>query len=170
MMPHNPPPDEWEDDSALGHSQQRPKNWVSNCRAFVGKHWQPKALVPPKVDPQLQELSFAERPAEVLRYSVSKAEYWLSPKGHLREWLRFNIKAAVLLGFPALLVVPLVTFALGEFNTWTTLLAQTTSNMVLFPMSALLVLGLVSGLIYVIKSIMIMRLRFGQQRRDPYNY
>ena len=170
MMPHNPPPDEWEEDSSLDQSPQRPKNWVSNCRVFFGKHWQPKTLTPPKVDPQLQELSFAERPAEVLRYSVRKAEYWLSPKGHLREWLRFNLKAAVLLGIPALLVVPLVTFALGQFNTWTTLLAQTTSNMVLFPMSALLVVGLISGLIYIVKSAMIMRLRSSQQRRDPYGY
>lgn len=170
MMPHTQQPDEWEDESTLDHPPQRPNNWVSNCRRFFGKHWQPETLTPPKVDPQLKELSFAERPAEVLRYSMRKAEYWLSPKGHLREWLRFNMKASVLLGIPALLVVPIVTFALGQFNTWTTLLAQTTSNMVLFPMSALLVVGLVSGLIYVVKSVMIMRLRYSQQRRDPYNY
>lgn len=105
-----------------------------------------------------------------MRYSMRKAEYWLSPKGHLREWLRFNMKLALLLAVPALLVVPVITFALGQFGIWATTLSQTTSTMVLFPLSALLVIGLISGLVYVTKSILIMRLRHSQQRRDPYSY
>ena len=169
MMPQNRPPDEWEDESVLDHPQ-RPNNWVSNCRHFFGKHWQPKTLSIPRVDPGFGSLTCAERAAEVMRYSMRKAEYWLSPKGHLREWLRFNLKLALLLAVPALLVVPVITFALGQFGIWATTLSQTTSTMVLFPLSALLVIGLISGLVYVTKSILIMRLRHSQQRRDPYSY
>lgn len=164
-MPQPPPPDEWDEESSLDHPQ-RPKNWVTSCRHFLGRHWQPKALSLPQVDPKLQELSWAERSAEVFRYTVRKAEYWLSPKGLLREWLRFNTKAAILLGIPALLVAPIITFALNQFTTWAALLAQTSSSMVLFPLSALLVIGLVSGLVYVAKSIMVMRIRY--QQRDRY--
>ena len=68
---------------------------------------------------------------------------------------------------PALVVAPLVTLALGQFRAWVDLIVSTTSNLVLFPLSALLVIGLISGLISIGRSIMIMRIR-QQQRRDPY--
>lgn len=143
------------------------QNWVSRCRRFILQHWRPEPIEPPKVDPELPHLSGAERSAEVLRYSVLSAEHWLSPKGWLREWLRFNAKLASLLFVPSLLVVPLITFTLGQFRTWVDLLVATTTGMVLFPLSALLVVGLISALVYLGKSL---SRRHHQQRRDPYYY
>ncbi|HSJ04216.1 MAG TPA: hypothetical protein VK956_17250, partial [Verrucomicrobium sp.] len=90
--------------------------------------------------------------AEVFRYTFSAAEFWLSPGGWLREWIRFNLRLAAFLLVPSLLVVPLVTCALRQFSTWTDLLATTTSKMILFPLSALLVVGLICGLVYLAKS------------------
>ncbi len=119
------------------------------------------------VDIDLPHLSSIERSAEVLRYTCSRLEYWLSPQGMLREWLRFNLRIACVLVVPALVVAPLVTLALGQFKAWVDLIVSTTSNLVLFPLSALLVIGLISGLISIGRSIMIMRIR-QQQRRDPY--
>ena len=69
---------------------------------------------------------------------------------------------------PVVLVAPLVTLALGQVQSWVDLLARTTSNLILFPLSVLLVIGLVSGLFYIGHSIMLMRMR--AHRRDPYGY
>jgi hypothetical protein len=105
------------------------------------------------VDPDLPPFCALERSAEVFRYGLNRLEYWLSPGGWLREWLRFNIRFALLLAVPSLLVVPLITFMLGQLSNWSDLLAQTTSRMILFPLSALMIVGLVSGLIYIARAI-----------------
>ncbi len=136
-------------------------------REIVIQRWQPVPLLVPMVDIDLPYLSAIERSAEVLRYTCSRLEYWLSPQGQLREWLRFNLRIACVLVVPALVVAPLVTLALGQFKAWVDLIVSTTSNLVLFPLSALLVIGLISGLISIGRSIMVMRIR-QQQRRDPY--
>ncbi|OAI56744.1 hypothetical protein AYO49_00515 [Verrucomicrobiaceae bacterium SCGC AG-212-N21] len=143
----------------------KPNNWISRCRQFFLWHWRPEPLDPPKVDPEILQLSGPERAAEVVRYSVFSAEFWLSPKGNLREWLRFNTKVASMLFVPALLVVPLITFTLGQFKTWIDLLVATTTGMVLFPLSALLVVGLISAVVYLARSF-----SRRHQRRDPYYY
>ena len=141
--------------------------WAKQMREIVIQRWQPVPLQVPMVDIDLPYLSAIERSAEVLRYTCSRLEYWLSPQGMLREWLRFNLRIACVLVVPALVVAPLVTLALGQFRAWVDLIVSTTSNLVLFPLSALLVIGLISGLISIGRSIMIMRIR-QQQRRDPY--
>ena len=74
--------------------------------------WSPRCLQPPQVDPALTELHTVVRVAEVLRYSGLKFEYWLSPGGHVREVARLSILLAVILGFPVLMVLPLVTLLL----------------------------------------------------------
>jgi hypothetical protein len=164
---HSPHPDDDEDD---GWSQrpattsQPPQNLVRRTRSLVLQHWEPKPLPPPKVDPDLELFNALERSAEVFRYSFQRFEYWLSPRGWLREWLRFNIRLSVLLAVPAFLVVPLITYMLDQFSAWSALLAQTTSRMILFPLSALMIVGLVCGLVYVARAI-------GQQRpRRPSYY
>ena len=65
--------------------------------ARLGSRWQPHPLVVPAVDPELPALPAPSRCAEVLRYSVLRAEFWLSPGGSLREWLRLNVWLACVL-------------------------------------------------------------------------
>src|SRR5690242_13267526 len=84
----------------------RPNNWASNVLQFFKKHWRPHPLEPPSVDPDLHKLSPIERSAEVIRYSIQSLEHWLASSGWLREWIRFNIRLAVLIGAPTLLVGP----------------------------------------------------------------
>lgn len=162
-------PEEDQDERWMGEQppmiQQRPTNWVTRCRQFILQHWRPEVIEPPKVDPDLPALTGVERSAEVFRYSMLSTEYWLSPKGRLREWLRFNAKIASVLIIPMLLVVPLITFTLGQFKTWAELLAATTTSMVLFPLSALLVIALISAIVYACRSFS----RRGP-RRDGYYY
>ena len=76
--------------------------------------WSPRCLSPPTVDPALTELHPVVRSAEVLRYSLAKFEYWISPGGHVREVLRLSSLLAALLGIPALMVMPLVTLLLTQ--------------------------------------------------------
>lgn len=142
-----------------------PNNWVKKLRQKVLRHWQPKPLEPPKVDPELPQLTAVERSAEVFRFTALSTEHWLSPQGYLREWLKFNARVFMLLLIPTLLVVPLITFTLGQFMTWAALIAATTASVVLFPLSALLVVGLISGLVYLSKALMV---RQRDPRRDHY--
>ena len=60
----------------------------------------------PRVDPQLVRLSVIERLAEVLRYTLLRAEHWLSPGGTLRAVLRLSFKLALLTGIPACTIGP----------------------------------------------------------------
>ncbi len=144
--------------------------WAKQVRQIVIRRWQPEPLPEPEVDPELPGLSAIERSAEVVSFTCRRFEYWLSPQGTLREWFKFNLRLAIGLAVPALLVAPLVTLALKQFNVWIDLITRTTSNMVLVPLSALLVIGLICGLLSIGKSILTMRLRQQQQRRDPYSY
>ena len=144
--------------------------WAKQVRQIVVKRWQPEPLDEPAVDKDLPQLSAIERSAEVVSFTCSRFEYWISPRGILREWFKFNLRLALGLAVPALLVAPLVTLALEQFGVWIDLITRTTSNMVLVPLSAMLVIGLVCGLISIAKSILTLRLRQQHQRRDPYNY
>lgn len=144
--------------------------WAKQVRQIVVKRWQPEPLDEPAVDKDLPQLSAIERSAEVVSFTCRRFEYWISPRGILREWFKFNLRLALGLAVPALLVAPLVTLALEQFGVWIDLITRTTSNMVLVPLSAMLVIGLVCGLISIAKSILTMRLRQQHQRRDPYNY
>ena len=67
-----------------------------------------QAIPTPRVDPQLARLSVIERSAEVVRYTLWRAEHWLSPGGTLRAVLRLSLKLALLIGIPVLTVGPVV--------------------------------------------------------------
>ena len=77
---------------------------VQHVRHMLGA----KPIRRPIVDPELTRRAPIERAAEVVRYSIARAEYWLSPGGTLRSILRFCIKAALLIGLPAIIVGPVV--------------------------------------------------------------
>ena len=173
MMPH----EDWDEPSQPTPPRQLPTvpttTWAKQMRQIVIRRWQPEPLPEPEVDHDLPYLSASERSAEVISFTCRRFEYWISPQGVLREWFKFNLRLALGLAVPAMLVAPLVTLALKQFNEWIDLITRTTSNMVLVPLSAMLVIGLICGLISIGKSILTMRLRHQQQqqqRRDPYNY
>ncbi len=143
-------------------------NWVRMVRRYLGRHWNPKPVKPPEVDPELPHFTGLERSAEVVRYTTLSTEHWLSPKGCLREWVRFNVKVFCCLLVPSLIVAPLITFTLGQFKSWAALIVATTSSIILFPFSLVLLVGLISGLVYLAKSLMVMRRR-SEGRRGPYD-
>ena len=165
-----PQQDEWDEPTHPVPTAPASPTWAKQARQIVIKRWQPEPLAIPEVDRDLPRLNAIERSAEVLRFSLHQFEYWLSPGGSLREWIRFNLRLALGLAVPGLLVAPLVTLALRQIDTWIEFITKTTSNLVLVPLSVLLVIGLIAGLVSIARSILVMRMRWQQQRRDPYSY
>jgi hypothetical protein len=164
-----PEDESWEQShssSLHGPSAVSKPTWVRRTRGLVLKTWEPKPLPPPRVDHELAGFNAVERSAEVFRYNFHRAEYWVSPGGWLREWIRLNLRLAFLLAIPTLLVAPLVNHALAQVNAWITLLTTTTSALVLFPLSALLILGLGCGLLYLSRSFHLPRPRRQSQYYD----
>lgn len=97
-----------------------------------GRHigWSPRPLSPPAVDPALSDLHPVVRAAEVVRYSGTKFEYWISPGGHVREVARLSLLLFALLAPPVLVVMPLVTGLLVQVAGWTDLIIKIAGNIV----------------------------------------
>ena len=95
--------------------------------------WRPRPVPRPQVDPDLSALPAPQRCAEVLRFSLLRAEHWLSPRGTLREWVRLQLWLALWLAIPAALLVPLVSVWLTAFSGWSVLVAETVRHLLLVP-------------------------------------
>ena len=113
--------------------------------------WNPQPIQPPKVDRELTKLPPIERSAEVIRYSVLKAEFWISRRGALREWLRINCLGALVIGIPALFIIPIITFILGQFVTWMAFLALAAWNLVRFIGSVIAAIALITSALAVFR-------------------
>ena len=55
---------------------------------FARRMWDPAPVAKPMIDPDLDQLSWPERCAEVVRHALLSIEHWLSGGGWLREWIR----------------------------------------------------------------------------------
>ncbi len=83
--------------------------------------WNPVPVKEPEIDPNLTTLSWPERSAAVVRYSVLGLEHWLSPGGLLRELIRWHLWLAVILTVSSVILVPAVTAVLLGAAEWTSL-------------------------------------------------
>ena len=133
--------------------QQPPQN-ESKFQQLLHRYWTPKPIRTPTVDPELRNLSGIERVAESLRYTVLSIEWWLSPNGTLREWLKINGKVSSILLIPAVLVIPLVTFIVWQLATWIVLLVQIASNLILLPLAALAAGILITGVVLIVRTVL----------------
>jgi len=130
--------------------------------------WDPVPVAKPMIDLDLDQLSWPERCAEVVRHALLSIEHWLSQGGWLREWIRLNLWLAVVLIVATVLVVPPVTALLEGVRDWTALVSATVSN-VNNAVSTLpsIVLALATGFL-VVKLIQRYRVRRRPQRHHPY--
>jgi len=99
--------------------------------------WNPRPLTPPAVESDLSELNALERSAEVFRYSTYRFEYWVSPTGILREWLRLNLLVGAIIAITGILVAPLVTLLLGEIADWIALILRISAGLVSIGLAAI---------------------------------
>ena len=95
---------------------------------------QPVALNVPQAERDLVLLSPVERVAEVLRFSLSRFEFWLSPSGSLRACVRLGLRVWCVLSIFSVLVAPVVTGLLTQTVTWTDLLGQAVHHLMLLPL------------------------------------
>lgn len=163
MNPH----DEWEDQLPQHPSTAVSPTWPKQLKKMLTRHWQPKPLPEPVVDSELPHLNGIERAAEVIRFILTTLEHWLSPSGRLREFVKMNARLAIAIAVPVVIVAPLVTLALEQLKGWVALLTSTMSSFVLFPLSVLLCALLVSGMVFIGRTILAIRIR--GSRRDPYS-
>jgi hypothetical protein len=121
---------------------------------FIKRQWQPAPITPPTVDPDLEHLNGVQRSAEVLRYSILSIEWWISPNGRLREWLRLNGKGSAILLIPALLILPLVGFILWQLLWWALMLVSLAGKLIVLPIAALIDVAVSKGAILLLKTIL----------------
>jgi len=115
--------------------------------------WNPKPVDPPTVDPDIVSLDGLSRSAETIRYSILSFEFWLSPKGQVREWIRHNSRLAILLAAPAFLILPIVTFALWQFVSWMMALVLIAGRLIVFPILALLTSAVIYVTVLILKAL-----------------
>ena len=63
-------------------------------------------LQPPAIYPHLEELNAVVRSTECLRHLILSIEFWISPSGRLRQWMKLNISLAVSCSFQPLFLCP----------------------------------------------------------------
>jgi hypothetical protein len=90
-------------------------------------------LDPPRVNPKLTNLTPLERAAEVIRYSVLRAEYWLSPDGAMRQRVRFALRLWIYVMIGAL-IAPSITAVIQEVTGWTAMSAEIVRNIAQIPL------------------------------------
>ena len=105
---------------------------------LLQKSWQPKSIDPPQVDPDLPHLGALTRSAESIRYSILSIEFWISPNGQVREWLRHNARLGAWLAFPALVVLPLVVILLWQLVKCVVMLVAIAGKVIILPLLLLL--------------------------------
>ncbi len=118
------------------------------------KSWQPKPIEPPTVDPDLPHLDPLTRSAESIRYSILSFEFWISPKGQVREWLRCNTRLAAWMAIPGLLVLPLVVLILYQVVKAVGLLTSIAGHMIVLPMLVLVAAVVVLVVLSVLRVLL----------------
>jgi uncharacterized membrane protein YphA (DoxX/SURF4 family) len=117
------------------------------------KPWQPKHIEPPQVDPELPHLDCLTRSAESIRYSLLSIEFWISPNGQVREWLRHNARVASWLAVPAFLVLPLVVLILFQAVKAVVMLTSIAGHMVVLPILALVAAVVILVVVSIARAI-----------------
>lgn len=96
----------------------------------IRRWWRPRPVKEPTVDEQFPELSPLQRAVESIRFFLARLERWLSGGGMLREWIRLNLRVAVVCGTGVLFGVPVISALLAGVADWSALLSLAVSNLV----------------------------------------
>ena len=88
-------------------------------------------LQSPAIDPHLEELNVVVRTTECLRHFVLSIEYWLSPNGRLRQWIKINVCVAAWLVIPAVILMPVISLVLYEVDGWLSMLLSIVLKVIL---------------------------------------
>ncbi len=150
--PRWPDEDDWNDGGPRDLPEHRGDDERPSRQSLAKKAWHPAALLPPQVDSEFDLLGPIERSAEVLSYQCRKAEYWISPGGWLREWIRLNLRVALFLAIPAITVGPLMTVMLEGVSSWVVHCRTIQANLLQSPFATLLLIGVCLAVAWVIRA------------------
>lgn len=100
----------------------------------------PEPLICPPMVNRLRGMNGLQRAAESFRYTILSFEHWMSPHGHLREWVRRNALIGTFLFIPAVLVMPAVGLILWQVDGWVMLLTNIVTILITHPVQTLLLL------------------------------
>jgi hypothetical protein len=117
----------------------------------IQKYWEPKAIVPPKPDPALETMNAPQRSAEVIRYSLASLEFWMSPLGQMREYVRLNARLCMILLIPSALVLPLVSWIIYLVAGWIAMLVGLAGKLIVLPIAALIAVVSIKAVICVLR-------------------
>jgi hypothetical protein len=113
--------------------------------------WKPQPICKPLVYKNLGKLNALSRSAECFRYFVLSVEFWLSPNGDVREWLRNNVLLAVTLIIPALFVMPIIGLILWQLMGWLSMLQTIAGKLIVLPILFLVALLIIKTVIALLK-------------------
>ena len=168
---HSSPPDNSSEedgwDSLFETESSSDPGRHRNSLVRVSRHlWNPLPIARPVIEPDLPDLSWPERTAEVLRFTLLSVEHWLSRGGVLREWLRLNIWLAIILTVAAVLLVPPGTAVLEGAAEWTALSGEIVENVT----TAVLKLPpIVIGLATILLMARLLQRQWLRRRREQRN-
>lgn len=111
----------------------------------------PSSLHPPTVDPEFNHLSGLSRAAECLRYVLLRWEFWASPSGDMRNWLRENTRIGALLLIPAILVMPVIGLILWQLSGWLSMLTSIFGHVIVLPILVLLAFVVLRTVVALLK-------------------
>ena len=92
----------------------------------------------PVVNRSLSQMNGLQRTAEAFRYSLLSLEFFISPEGNIRQWMKANARIAAFIAAPTFLAFPVVTVALWELESWVNALTAIASKLVFLHILALL--------------------------------
>lgn len=113
--------------------------------------WKPQPICKPMVDKNVGRLDGLTRSTECFRYVVLSVEFWISPDGCVREWLRNNVLLFVLLIIPAFLVMPVIGLILWQLTSWLSMLQTIAGKLIILPILSLVALLVIKTFIALIK-------------------
>ena len=123
------------------------------ARAFcwLKRTWRPHPVDKPVVDLMFKQMDAIQRSAESFRYSILSWEFWASPNGQVREWMRHNTRLVVLLFIPALIILPIIGFALAQVAAFTVALTVIGAHLIVIPVLFLLLVGIIKFIISIFR-------------------
>ena len=128
-------------------------NRITRIWKRIKQSWHPKPLEPPTVDPEFIHLNDMQRAGDSIRYGILSWEFWISPNGQVREWIRHNTRLALVLAPVVLVLIPLIGFGLAQLAAWTVALAIIAGHLIIVPILLLVAFLVISAAVKLIKAL-----------------
>ena len=112
-------------------------------------NWDPKPVPAPELAPDLASMPAMNRTAEILRYRLLRLEHAVSPNGALRAWLRLNVRLALIIAIPTLLLGPILLLVLAGLADMTASLAEICLNLLEAVLAIVAIIAVIAALVAV---------------------